>query len=380
MMEFSVGEMTRRLKAAREKMDAAGIDCLMITGVENFSYFVGVPISLYQTRRPWCALVPLRSDPVALVKEGGALPTTLKRHGFFRDVETYGFPVADQMPRKIADLIKGCGVKRLACELGLEMRLGLPPTDFNAVVGLLPGVEIVDGAGIIWSLRMTKSPEEAARMKRACEITSAARQEVFRRVRPGMTEADVAALWADLMHEAGADRPSFIYVNSGDTPGLLPDRSKKLKRGETLWLDGGAYVDGYTCDFSRVAALGRPSPQQIQFHRDAVELLDMLLERARPGVPVADLAQAALGELERRGYSTHGRGVVAGHSMGMLINEPPLIAPWDDTVLTEGLVAGLELGPVKPEGFFILEHLLQVTRDGYDLFTTEPMTMVVVDF
>jgi Xaa-Pro aminopeptidase len=379
-MEFSVGEMTRRLDGVRTKMAPAGVDCMLITGVENFSYFVGVPVSLYQTRRPWCAVIPLTADPVALVKEGGAMPTTLKRHGFFRHVETYAFPVAEDLPRKAADVIKRCGARRLACELGVEMRLGLPPADFNALLALLPEVEVVDGAGIIWSLRMIKSPEEAARMKRACEITGATRQEVFKRVTPGMTEADVASLWADLMHKAGAERPSFIYVNTGDLPGLLPDPNKKLQRGETLWLDGGAYVGGYTCDFSRVAALGRPSDRQTKLHRDAVELLEFLLDRIRPGVPVAQLAQGALGELARRGYTTRGRGAVAGHSMGMLINEPPLIAPWDETVLTEGMVAGIELGPVEREGFFILEHLVQVTKDGYDLLTAEPATMVVIEF
>jgi Xaa-Pro aminopeptidase len=71
-----------------------------------------------------------------------------------------------------------------------------------------------------------------------------------------MTEGDVADMWADLMHDAGAERPSFIYINSGEAPDLLPNRTKKLKRGETLWLDGGAYVGGYTCDFSRAATLG----------------------------------------------------------------------------------------------------------------------------
>jgi len=378
-MEFSVEEMTRRLDAARRKMDAAGVDCLLVTGVENFSYFVGVPTSLYQTRRPWSALIPLTSEPVVLVKEGGALPTTFQRHGFFPNVETYAFPVATEWPRKVADLIKGCGAKRLACELGVEMRLGVPFTDFNTMVQLLPGVEIVDGASLIWSLRMIKSPEEAARMRRACEITGTTRQEVFKRAKPGMTEGDVADLWADLMHEAGAERPSFIYVNSGPTPGLLPDPSKTLQRGEALWLDGGAYVGGYTCDFSRVATLGPASARQTHLHRDAVEILDMLLERIRPGVPVAHLAEVALGELTRRGYPGRGKKPVAGHSMGMLINEPPLIAPWDDTVLTEGLVAGLELGPVDREGFFTLEQLVQVTKDGCDLFTAEPTTLVQID-
>jgi Xaa-Pro aminopeptidase len=378
-MEFSHEEMTRRLDTARRKMVAAGVDCLMVTGVENFSYFVGVPVSLHQTRRPWCALIPLAAEPVVLAKAGN-VADTVAAEGFFPNVVGYSFPVAAELPRRIADLVKGYRVKRLACELGLEMRLGMPPADFDAVVRLLQGVEIFDGAGIIWSLRMTKSPEEAARMKRACEITSATRQEVFRRVRVGMSEAEVASLWADLMHEAGAERPSFIYINTGGT-NLLPSRTKQLQRGDALWLDGGAYVGGYTCDFSRVAILGPASERQKQLHRDAVEVIELLLEHVRPGVPVAELSRLGARELTRRGHGPGGAGstAVCGHSMGMLINEPPLIAPWDETVLAEGLVAGVELGPVKPEGMFIWEQLIQVTKTGYDRFTPEPNTLLVID-
>jgi Xaa-Pro aminopeptidase len=379
-MEFSKKEMTRRLETVRAQMDAAGIDCLLITGLENFCYFVGVHASLYQTRRPWCAVIPLRSEPVAVMREGW-VALTLKRNGFFQNVVGYEFPVSREVPPKIADALKACGARRVGCEFGLEMRMGLPLDDFNAVRRLVSGVEFVDGSSIIWRMRMTKSSEEVARMRKACEITTAARREVFARVRPGMTEYEVAELWADLMHEAGAERPSFIYINTGTIPDLLPSRDKVLQRGETLWLDGGAYVGGYTCDFSRVASLGPTSARQRQLNRDAVEVMDTLLEHVRPGVPVADLAALAAKEKARRGFATqHGRARGgAGHSMGMLINEPPMIAPWDDTVLTPGLVIGLELGPVEPEGMFITEELLQVTEAGYDRLTAEPPTLVELD-
>jgi Xaa-Pro aminopeptidase len=382
-MEFSVGEMTRRLDTVRSRMAAAGVDCMLITGTENFSYFVGVPISLYQSRRPWAALIPVEADPVAIMRgpESGPLAITLRQNGFFPTVEGYPFPVSTELPRRIADLVKRFKTKRLACELGLEMRLGLPLADFNTLLGLLPGVEIVDAADIIWSLRMTKSPEEVARMRRACEITGNSRQEVFRQVRRGMTEGDVADLWADLMHKAGAERPSFIYINTGPIPDLLPSRTKTLQPGETLWLDGGVYVGGYTCDFSRVATLGPPSPRQIQLHRDTVEVVSLIFEKIRPGAVLADLARLVTQEMQRRGYvsksSTHGG--IAGHGMGQLINEPPLIAPWNEMVISEGLLLGVELGPVQPEGMFTWEHLVHVTRTGYDLLTTEPSTLVVIE-
>jgi Xaa-Pro dipeptidase len=375
-MEFSVEEMTQRLTRLRAAMDGAGMDCMLITGIENFSYFSGVPTSLYQSRRPWCAVIPLSGEPVALMKQGAAAKS-LELQGFFKHVQTYALPVSSELPRMIADLIKGFGARRLGCELGLEMRLGLPLNDFNAVVGLIPGVELLDGAGVIWSLRKIKSREEAARMKRACEITGSTRQQVFQEVQPGMTEADVAQLWARRMYEAGGERPSFIYVNSGDTASVLPSTTKKLQRGETLWLDGGVYVKGYTCDFSRVATLGPPSARQRALHQDAVEVTNLVLEQIRPGVLAADLARLAFREMTRRG---HPNSDTAGHGMGMLINEPPLLAIADDTVLTEGLLVGVELGPAESAGFFRWEQLAHVTKTGYDLLSAEPSTLVVLDF
>jgi len=377
-VEFSVEEMSRRLETVRTRMDAVGIDCMLITGVENCSYFVGVPVGgLFQTRRPWCVLIPVRSEPVVVMRGPSATARTVQLNGFVKRVEGYAFPVASGLPNKLAELLEELGARRVACELGLEMRLGIPPADFQTLVGLLPGVEFVDGSSIIWSLRMFKSPEEVARLRKACEITSTTRQRVFQQVQPGMTEGDVAELWADLMHQAGGSGPFFMFINSGPVPDLLASPTKRIERGETLWLDGGVYYKGYTCDFSRVASVGPPSPRQRRLHQDTVDVLDLVFEQIRPGVPVADIARLAATELQRRGYKSQD---TAGHSMGMLINEPPMLTTWNDMVLREGLVAGIEFGPAEAEGFFVLEQLIQVTRDGYDLLTPESTDMVLIDW
>jgi Xaa-Pro aminopeptidase len=136
------------------------------------------------------------------------------------------------------------------------------------------------------------------------------------------------------------------------------------------------YVGGYTCDFSRVATLGPPSASQQQLHRDAVEVQQLLLEQIRPGARVADIARLGNGEMKRRGYAPRANG----HGMGMLINEPPLISASDPTVLTPGLTVGVEQGPSEAAGMFRWEDLVQVTETGYDLFTTEPSTLVTIDF
>jgi len=374
-MEFSAAELAARLERARHGMAAARMDCLLISGIENFCYFSGVPMFLYQHRRPWCALIPLDREPVVLHLKG--MEATHRGQGFLTNVETYQFPVSVGLVHKVVEVLKRIGARVVGCELGVEQRLGIPLNDFDAIRAELPDVRFVDATTVLWGLRMVKSPEEADRMRKACAITSSARQALFREVRPGMTEADVAHRFADLMHEAGSERPSFIYVMTPGPYELLPNPKKHLRAGDTLWVDGGAYVGGYTCDFSRVAVLGKASARQRELHQHASEVMTSVLSAIRPGVHVGELYEIYAREKTKRGYAA-GHGA-AGHGMGMLINEPPLISPSDDTVLAEGLVTGIEYGPMEPEGMFVLEEVLQIKEGGYELLSNEPWDLVEID-
>jgi Xaa-Pro aminopeptidase len=378
-VEFSLAEMERRRATTRRLMEAAGIDTLLLSGIENVSYHAGVPTSLNQTRRPWCLVVPLVGDVVGFMM-GHVTGSTLARHGYVDDVEAYALPVSGNLPAKVVARLTALKARRIGCEFGLETRIGMPLDDFDTIRRGLPDAAFVDASSIIWQLRMYKSAEEIARMRSACDITGRTRQELFKEVRAGMTEREVADLWRGKMLAAGAESASFIYVNTGDTADLLPSTDKKLTPGETLWVDGGVYIGGYTCDFSRIATLGEPSDRQRLLHRDAVEVVHMIMDEVRPGMRVADLAAIGAAEMARRGHTGIRRRLeVNGHGMGMLINEPPLLAPWDETVLAEGMTVGIELGPVESDGMFIWEDLVHVTATGHDLITTEATDLAVVE-
>lgn len=378
-MEFESAEIEDRIAKARALMEHQQLDCLLLTGVENVSYFTGISTALYQSRRPWVVLLPAAGDPIAFMK-AGPVAISMAAGSIVRDVEEYPFPVSGTLPRQVTQRLRSLGVRRVGSEIGLEMRINMPLADYWSITEALDDVEFVDAAALIWSLRINKSRAEAARMREACEITSSTRQSVFRELLIGMSEQEIAANWQRKMYQAGADRPSFIYVNSGSNYNLLPS-SKTISAGDTVWLDGGAYVGGYTCDFSRVAIMGEPSARQRQLHRDATEVTDLLVSRVAPGVRVADLAVLSAQEMERRGYlgpSSVG-GMVAGHGMGMLINEPPLIAPWSDYVIREGDLIGVELGPVDECGLFIWEQLVHVGPESGELISPESSDLVVVD-
>ena len=179
------------------------------------------------------------------------------------------------------------------------------------------------------------------------------------------------------MYEAGGEMPSFMYISSGEWISHLPNSERKLEKGDTLWVDGGVYVEGYTCDFSRIATIGKSTTKQRQIHKEVLKMRDIMLEKVRPGVRVSEIFDACDAEFKRLGYLDTSMGSW-GHGMGMLINEPPLIARWDETVLSEGLFIGIEPGFVVPEGNFIWEEMLHIKENGYDLLTTETSDLIEI--
>lgn len=378
MTTFPADELEARTRRARELMEIAGIDCLLITSVENFCYFVGVPASLYQTRRPWALLLPVDRAPIVLTLAG--IIDTVRGQGGVEDVRTYTFP-ASNLAIETATALRALGVSSIGVEAGLETRIGVPLIDYDSIRESVPAATFVDAADLLWDLRKIKSPREAELMRQACAITASTRQELFREVRVGMSETEIAARWAELMYAAGAERPSFIYINTGGDADFIPKPERRLKVGDTLWVDGGVYVEDYTCDFNRIATVGPASDFQRTTHAGIVEIMQGMLELVEVGRPLNELGVYCARELSVRGLYDKRDSVsfVGGHSMGRLINEPPLIAVWDETVITEGLVAGLEFGPALPEGLFVMEDMIHVTATGYNLLSDEPWDLVEID-
>src|SRR4029077_102572 len=127
-------------------------------------------------------------------------------------------------------------------------RLGMTYDDFESCVKELPSAKFIDASMLLWKLRMRKSPSEIALIRRACQITGEARQRCFDRVRVGMNEMEVGRIFRESMIELDADDVAFVIVNS-----FLPfELDRSLKAGKLLYLDGGARLGGYCCDFSRL--------------------------------------------------------------------------------------------------------------------------------
>ena len=375
---FTRSEMERRHAKARELMDRGGIDALLITGEENFQYFVGTNSSIaphYSLTRPSIFILPVDRDPIVFTQRR----IVLELGCYVADVREY-FDMMKFPHDEVLAALRESGLKsnRIGAELGQEQRMGMPVGDYLNLAAALPQVEFVDAADIIIKLKMVKSAEELVYIREAADITGRARQRLYDdQIVPGVTERQVVRALRRLMLEEGADRTSFVHMQHnlpGDKNLFPPDRP--LREGMVIGMDTGAFFGMYTVDYPRFAVLGKATDEQRRVHDAARTVSNTMADALRPGVTCAELHRVAVKAMEDLGLDADQKeklsgGSRFGHGQGMLVTEPPSITPKDHTVLEPGVVLSTEPGVRSGDVTFLWEDTHVVTEDGHEQLTLE---------
>jgi Xaa-Pro aminopeptidase len=229
-------------------------------------------------------------------------------------------------------------------------------------------------------------------MRKACSISSRAFEKCFRTAKPGMTEKDAATILYDTAVELGG---AAVWTLSNSGPynyesGFLPNPSEHvLEEGNLLWIDTGCKVNGYSSDFSRVAAIGEPSSEQKKMYDIVNGVSNTAVASIRPGIKASDLSQLCNREFEKAGLkeiwgdgdcssAQSNRANRVGHGIGMATTEPPHIALFDHTELKAGMVVTIEPTVVTNYGHYNIESNVLVTEDGPDVLSTATTDLIVI--
>ncbi len=384
---FPEQEYKARWGRARELMGEEGLDGLLITEGNNFSYLAS-GIKEHSTSRPNVLILPREGEPLALVhwfpRESRREESWLKELRVYR----YGHPLKTGPPlEELKGAFHELGLERarMGAELGFEQRLGISYETFSLLKESLPQADFSDASRLLWELRSIKSPLEIERIREACAITGRAYGRLFSELKLGTDEGEAARRLKGLMEEEGGSDPWYIVTSSPENYRFVSRNSRpltaRLEAGNFLWFDGGCSFGGYFCDFSRGAFLGEPTGDAKRVTRLVIEITEALVSAVRPGVSARELDALNLREWKKAGIdyleSDFGGGRV-GHGVGLAINEPPNIAPYDETALKPGMVFTLEPGLVTEFGTFHFEENLVVTERGCEVFTEfskEPPTV-----
>jgi Xaa-Pro aminopeptidase len=374
-----LGRIDNLAKSLRE----AGIDGVLLTGESNIDYFSGfrhhAPWTLFA--RPFFEIIS--ADGRAALLTHTFLEPEMRRTSAVEDIRTFT-QSGDAPVAMVHEIMRELGISggKLGMELGYEQRLGISMNDFRNLEAELKSYQIVDASMLFWKLRMIKSPAEIEMMRASTAATEAAFSEAFKAARPGMTEADVCRICAETMISKGAERPGFILVTSGEENyGVLSGKptSRKLSKNEMIWIDMGAVVNGYWSDFCRAAYFGKPTKDLEANQQIILDVNDAMIAATKPGVPIRDVAQAAVKAFADRGVQVSlGSGRV-GHGMGLMSTEPPHVARYEETLCEKGLIFTIEPRITNKQGVFNCEELLLVTETGVEVMTRSPREITFIN-
>ncbi len=287
---FDAAEYARRLTAVRAGMTERGLDGLLVFSPHNVFYLCGMDSeNLFDFQ---CLIVPAdpATEPVLVIldfEEARAANSV----GAGRSVS---YHAVDDPIAAVLDQLESLGLTR--GRLGLESRAGVTPAVFGTFRERLTGATVEDPFGVIENVRLVKSAPEIALMRRAAALTDAATLAAYDALRPGVRDAEIAAVIMDTFYRGGSDTVCWgPIVASGYRSGSAHAsfNGRTILAGETVFLELTAEVHKYTAPLMRTAILGRPTAEQERVAEAGARAVETILATARPGVPAADVARAA---------------------------------------------------------------------------------------
>ncbi len=359
----------RRLAAAASGAAQAGLDGLVITPGYDLRYLIG---SRAQTHERLTALViPASADPVVVLPrlESAALKDS----------------AAAELGLRIQHWVDGENPYELVVEaLGGRTRVAV--ADSMPALHLLPlaqrlGATPVLATGVLASLRMVKDAAEIEALRRAGAAIDRVHARVPEFLRPGRTEADVAADITEAIVAEGHSEAAFVIVGSGPN-GADPHHEcsdRELQPGDIVVVDiGGPVEPGYNSDCTRTYSIGEPAPEIAEQYAVLQRAQAAAVAAARPGVTAEQVDAAARDVLAEAGlaeYFVHR----TGHGIGLSVHEEPYIVTGNSLPLESGMAFSVEPGVYRPGRWGArIEDIVIVTDDGALPVNERPHALTVV--
>lgn len=358
-----------RLRAVAAAAGQAGLDALLLTPGPDLRYVTG--LTAHESERLTCLVVPADGPPILIVPRLELRGAHASPAGAL-DLEIIGWDETDDpyalVARRLGSVAAVGLSDRMWALMVLRLRAALP-----AVRQELASLALRD-------LRARKTPAEVAALRAAAEAIDRVHAQVPGWLRPGRTEAEVAADISEAILAEGHATADFAIVGSGPN-GASPHHTasgRVLQRGDTVVVDiGGTMPTGYCSDCTRTYAIGAPPAEVAEYYQVLKDAQAAACAAVRPGVTAAAVDAAARLPISTAGY---GEYFVhrTGHGIGLETHEDPYIVAGNTETLQAGHAFSVEPGIYPGPSGARIEDIVVCTPDGCERLNQVSRELIVV--
>lgn len=340
------------------------IDVVALSPGETLRYFTG--LNMHKSERPTLVFLFVEGTPAVVhpVLESDRIAGTLP------NAERYTYGDATDPVAAASEAFEELTDNRTLPEpIGAEFR---STRLLEEEVFAPHGEEVVDIEDTVATVRSRKDDNEIERMRTAVGIIERIFEEMFDRIKPGMSEIDVETEIKKRVMESEADAYGVGIVTSGErTAHAHANTSPRvIKEEEFVMIDAGVIYEGYYSDITRTVSVGEPKPELVEIYDVVQEAAAAARDRVEPGVEFQEIDRAARTIIEDAGYAEYFPHRV-GHGLGLEGHEPPYLVEGNDGTLEPGHAVTVEPGVYVPDiGGVRIEDDIIVTQDSSDVLST----------
>jgi len=359
-----------RITQVQKQMSDTDTDFALLTPGPNFQYLAGYS---YQMRERLVALLIRKGfEPELIVpafeESDHSSRTWIKGIIPWEEDENPYAMLREMLGKQGAD---AAVLLDESLPLGVYWALEKTFGQFKKVLSITPTLN---------SLRIVKSKDEVALMRKAGHIIDEAVMKSFKDTQIGMTELQVSEMVRSEIIRQGA-APTFATVQFGRNSALphADSSTRDLRKGDVILMDCGCSLDGYNTDMTRVGVVGEPMEEIEQVYSIVRKAEETAIEKISRGMVCGSADGIARRVIEEAGYGDYFTHRL-GHGIGLEVHEPPYLVRGNAQELGVGMCHSVEPGIYLEGQFGIrIEDLVYIREDSPEVLTYSPKDLIILN-
>ncbi|WYP25777.1 M24 family metallopeptidase [Alkalihalobacillus sp. FSL W8-0930] len=387
MLSFTMEEYQDRLRKTKQRMEASGIEVLLISDPANMNYLTGYDGWSFYVHQLAVVIID-EPQPLWIGRSqdaNGAKQTAWLHHDHIIPYpEEYVQSLSKHPMDFVAQFLTEIGQGNRV--VGVEMdQYYFTASCYQHLKQHLPLGQLKDATNVVNWVRLIKSDQEIEYMKRAARIVERSMQAGMDAIGVGVRECDVAATIYHTQisgtEEYGGDYPAIVPL----LPSGIKTSSPHLtwtdgtyKQGETVILEIAGCYKRYHCPLARTLVVGQPDPHISELSKIVIEGLNETLDATKPGMTCGEVEAVWRKSIARHGLDKESR---LGYSMGL--NYPPdwgehtaSLRRGDTTILQENMTFHVIPGMWFDQFGVEISESIRLTKNGCETFAEFPRELV----
>lgn len=235
--------------------------------------------------------------------------------------------------------------------------------------------------------RSTKSEDEIKKIEQAAELGDKAFEYILKKLKPGISEKEIAFELEFYIKKAGADLsfPSIVAFGKNSSVPHHQTGQARLedKKGQFVLLDFGVKFENYCSDMTRTVFFGSPTDIQKRIYetvfkaqQKAIDYINVTVKSGKP-LKAADADKISRHYIISQEYPSIPHSL--GHGIGLEVHEHPSLSPKSEEILKEGMVFSIEPGIYIPDfGGVRIEDLFVLDKDKIRQLTNSDKKLIII--